>query len=181
MQKDMKIGMLAGVVLVAGAMFYVCTRSDFSTESRIRNREIKNGNLDDQAVQNQIDNMVRFGPATASAKTPEPVRKEIPPKQETRFVRELPSFDTATQQEVPKTVDPEPVVVEKPKRIIERPPVRTYKPKKFYIVRRGDSLSKISKMYYGSANEWYVIYDANRDKISNPNKIKEGMKLYIPD
>jgi len=32
---------------------------------------------------------------------------------------------------------------------------------RFYVVERGDSLSKISKMFYGDANHWKRIFDAN--------------------
>ena len=49
-----------------------------------------------------------------------------------------------------------------------------------YTVNKGDSLSKIAKEFYGSANRWHEIYDANRDQISNPDLIKPGQVLKIP-
>lgn len=49
-----------------------------------------------------------------------------------------------------------------------------------YIVRAGDTLSKISKEYYGNANLYTKIFDANKDKLSDPDKIKPGMQLVIP-
>lgn len=49
-----------------------------------------------------------------------------------------------------------------------------------YTVKSGDTLSKISKEYYGDANEYMRIYYANRDKLSDPDKIQIGQQLSIP-
>jgi nucleoid-associated protein YgaU len=49
-----------------------------------------------------------------------------------------------------------------------------------YVVVAGDSLSKIAKHYYGDANKWHRIYEANRDQIKNPDLIHPGQKLTIP-
>lgn len=49
-----------------------------------------------------------------------------------------------------------------------------------YTVKPGDSLSKISKELYGNANDYMKIFDANRDILSDPNKIKPGQTLKIP-
>lgn len=49
-----------------------------------------------------------------------------------------------------------------------------------YTVVSGDSLSKIAKHFYGNANAWKQIFDANRDKISNPDMIHPGQVLTIP-
>jgi len=49
-----------------------------------------------------------------------------------------------------------------------------------YTVAAGDTLSKISKHFYGSANHWNDIFQANRDQLSNPDLIKPGQVLKIP-
>ena len=49
-----------------------------------------------------------------------------------------------------------------------------------YTVQAGDSLSKISKEYYGNANQYMKIFEANKDQLSDPDQIKAGMKLVIP-
>jgi nucleoid-associated protein YgaU len=49
-----------------------------------------------------------------------------------------------------------------------------------YTVKPGDSLSKISKELYGNANDYMKIFDANRDVLNDPNKIKPGQTLKIP-
>jgi nucleoid-associated protein YgaU len=49
-----------------------------------------------------------------------------------------------------------------------------------YTVVAGDSLSKIAKHFYGDANKWPRIHEANRDQIKNPDLIHPGQKLRIP-
>jgi nucleoid-associated protein YgaU len=49
-----------------------------------------------------------------------------------------------------------------------------------YTVAKGDTLSKIAKQFYGSANKWRAIYEANTDQLSNPDLIKIGQVLKIP-
>lgn len=49
-----------------------------------------------------------------------------------------------------------------------------------YTVAKGDTLSKIAKHFYGNANRWKEIFEANRDQLSNPDLIKPGQVLKIP-
>jgi LysM repeat protein len=49
-----------------------------------------------------------------------------------------------------------------------------------YEVKGGDSLSKISKQFYGDANEYMRIFYANREKLNDPDKIQVGQQLVIP-
>ncbi len=50
----------------------------------------------------------------------------------------------------------------------------------YYTVKSGDTLSKISKQYYGDANKYNVIFEANRPMLSSPDKIYPGQSLRIP-
>ena len=50
-----------------------------------------------------------------------------------------------------------------------------------HTVKPGDTLSKISREYYGSQGEFMRIFYANRDKLSDPDKIQVGQQLTIPD
>jgi nucleoid-associated protein YgaU len=47
-------------------------------------------------------------------------------------------------------------------------------------VQAGDSLSKIAKRELGDANKWRSIYEANRDKINDPDLIHPGQVLTLP-
>ncbi len=49
-----------------------------------------------------------------------------------------------------------------------------------YTVQSGDTLSKISKQFYGDANSYMRIFDANKDQLKDPNMIKPGQVLKIP-
>ena len=49
-----------------------------------------------------------------------------------------------------------------------------------YTVVKGDSLSRIAKRFYGSANRWKLIYEANRDQIKDPDLIKPGQVFVSP-
>jgi nucleoid-associated protein YgaU len=49
-----------------------------------------------------------------------------------------------------------------------------------YIVRSGDTLSKISRQFYGDANEYMRIFYANREQLRDPDKIQVGQHLTIP-
>ena len=59
--------------------------------------------------------------------------------------------------------------------------VKTEGNAKTYTVAAGDSLSKIAKQQYGNASHWRKIFEANRDQISNPDLIRPGQVLKIPN
>jgi nucleoid-associated protein YgaU len=54
-------------------------------------------------------------------------------------------------------------------------------PEQTYTVAAGDSLSKIAKHFYGDANKYMKIFEANKDQLKNPDLIKPGQTLRIPD
>ncbi len=49
-----------------------------------------------------------------------------------------------------------------------------------YTVKSGDTLSAIAKQFYGHANKYNMIFEANRDILDDPDKIKPGQILKIP-
>lgn len=50
----------------------------------------------------------------------------------------------------------------------------------FHTVKSGEWLSKISKKYYGDANKYNVIFEANKPMLKHPDKIYPGQVLRIP-
>jgi nucleoid-associated protein YgaU len=50
----------------------------------------------------------------------------------------------------------------------------------FYEVKKGDSLSKIAKAYYGDAMKYPMIFEANKPMLKDPNLIYPGQMLRIP-
>lgn len=49
-----------------------------------------------------------------------------------------------------------------------------------YVVKSGDTLSKIAKEMYGDATQWKKIHTANAAQIKDPDKIQVGWTLQIP-
>lgn len=49
-----------------------------------------------------------------------------------------------------------------------------------YTVKPGDTLSKIAKEHLGNANAYMKIFEANKDQLTDPDKIKPGQVLRIP-
>ncbi|MGL6291525.1 MAG: LysM peptidoglycan-binding domain-containing protein [Silanimonas sp.] len=48
-------------------------------------------------------------------------------------------------------------------------------------VAKGDTLSAIAKRELGKASLWPKLFEANRDQLDNPDRIKPGQVLKIPD
>ena len=51
---------------------------------------------------------------------------------------------------------------------------------KTYTVKSGDTLSKIAKEHLGDGNAYMTIFNANKDQLTDPDKIKPGQVLKIP-
>jgi nucleoid-associated protein YgaU len=50
----------------------------------------------------------------------------------------------------------------------------------FYTVKSGDTLSAIAKRYYGDANRYSAIFEANKPMLTDPDKIYPGQTRRIP-
>ena len=48
-----------------------------------------------------------------------------------------------------------------------------------YLIKRGDTLHKISQWVYGTFTQWKKLWDNNRELIRDPNRIFAGFKLYF--
>jgi nucleoid-associated protein YgaU len=144
MQRDFKIGMVVGLVLVVIVALWLSTRPSLSTKARML-RSYKSGPTQESSVE------------------------------QTRFVTNLPnspSLEAKTEIEGERLSTPEVTVI----RDLEETETQ-----RFHIVRRGETLSDISQRYYGQANKWQRILDANRNVIESANKLKPGVKLIIPE
>lgn len=61
-----------------------------------------------------------------------------------------------------------------------KPTVQPPKQTKTHTVKKGDTLWAISKKYYGKGSDYPKIFNANKDKLKDPNKIYPGQVLTIP-
>ena len=118
--------------------------------------------------------------ATRPALSPKPLRpRRIPqPAPASSLVDTAPNApDTLPPHEPhdPSPLDPnlrDWTIYEQPRKITTE---------KFHIVRKNETLSDIARQYYGSAAKWQKIYNANRDRLKNPDSVRPGTKLIIPE
>lgn len=67
-------------------------------------------------------------------------------------------------------------LVEEEKRIESEVRVSTRE----YTIQKGDTLSKIAKEQLGAAHRWKYLYELNKNRIKDPNKLKVGQRIIIP-
>lgn len=122
---------------------------------------------------------VTDAPPEAVAPPPYPP-EQIPDPEETPRVTSAPptaapppvdTSATATNRPAGRTAQPLPKE--------SYPPVQANAPRT-YVVRKGDTLQRISNQHYGTTKKWRAIYEANRKTLSNPDHLQIGMKLQIP-
>lgn len=49
-----------------------------------------------------------------------------------------------------------------------------------YIVKKDDTLQKISAQFYGTTKKWTKLFEVNKDKLKSPDKVRAGQELKIP-
>lgn len=82
------------------------------------------------------------------------------------------AFPPPAPQETPAQVQPEPA-----------PPVAATTPPAVqgrYTVQKGDTLIKIARRFYNNPAKWKDIWQANRDRIANPDRIMPGLEIVLP-
>lgn len=122
--------------------------------------------------------------ATDTPTVAPPTDTPLPPPTDTPTPE--PPTDTPTPE--PPTATPEPTVVPPTETPTPTPtpsptPTETATPEptvQIYKVKWGDCLWKIAERFYGDGMRWRDIYEANRDRITNPRLIRTGWELRIP-
>ena len=144
MQKDLKIGLILGLVVVSATVLWLATRPSLSPQARM---------LD--APRNPVagvDSRKREALNTSPPRVP--IRR--------RRTGEGQQRDTAAK----------PAIYAQPERT---------KPQRSHVVSDGETLSRISYDYYGSAGKWRRIFEANRKTIKDADVVVPGTKLIIPN
>ena len=80
----------------------------------------------------------------------------------------------------PAVPDTDIVSAPKPTAVVNEEPVAAEPEEQTHTVVSGDNLSAISRKYYGTADHWRKIYEANKDIIKDPNNIRIGQVFKIP-
>lgn len=112
-------------------------------------------------------------PETDYGDDDEAVAEEIAAQDSAVAVEEVSVEELAAvpSQETPAVASPEPV---------QEVPTVVASPEPVYDTV-SISLIKLAKKHYGAGDYWVFIFDANRDIIRNPNAIRPGTKVRIPD
>ncbi len=182
MQKDLKIGLILGLILVIFIGLRLVTDPRLSTKARMEKiheaeseNDSQNPLTSNQDTQNQLQNIddnqvtgIESPIQQSRTKTNDSLINEldgpgITPGQTIKDSSIEPAGNNTEAQDT---------VANKETEVI--------KTQNFHIVQSGDTLSGISQKYYGTANKWPNILEANRNVLKDPNKLQLGMKLIIP-
>jgi len=88
----------------------------------------------------------------------------------------IPAPEVPQIQQEAKPVEEGKYIIEKEERVESAVKVS----QKEYIIQKGDSLWKIAEKEMGSGHRWKYLYELNKERIKNPNKLKVGQKIIIP-
>jgi len=88
----------------------------------------------------------------------------------------IPAPDLPQIQQEAKPVEEGKYIIEKEEHVESAVKVS----QKEYIIKKGDSLWKIAEKELGSGHRWKYLYELNKDRIKNSNKLKAGQKIIIP-
>lgn len=145
------------------------TKRMFNVEIELSSRDLDRGKI--ERVSAPGNRGYIFGKETSE-------KKSTPPK-ESRNITALQPYGTIS---MPQVVYQEPVQPEKKYR--EEKGSGTIAGEagvsEIYVVQKGDTLQKISSKMYGTTKKWKKIFEANKDVLKNPDKIRPGQKLVIP-
>jgi outer membrane protein OmpA-like peptidoglycan-associated protein len=88
----------------------------------------------------------------------------------------IPAPDLPQIQQEAKPVEEGKYIIEKEEHVESAVKVS----QKEYIIKKGDSLWKIAEKELGSGHRWKYLYELNKERIKNPDKLKAGQKIIIP-
>ncbi len=122
--------------------------------------------------------------------------KPVPESEVKKVEQEVSNVPQGSVSKVQEAAPEQPQAIQEPKRIVipridddapEPAAEVSVKPTEAgpseaqsYTVLKDDTLQKIAKKFYGSYGKWIKIYEANKEKIKNPNVVKPGIVIVIP-
>jgi nucleoid-associated protein YgaU len=189
MHKDLKIGLAVGLGLAAAAVLWVATRPSMSPQARIQQLHegdaIRRTDAEQEPAERRPSRENEQPPVSVIARSPDQSGNPTPAMNRPT---EPNSAAPAATRNAPPTETP----AEKIQAAVEGPQplggdstiheqTEKIQTERFHIVRKGETLSKISLTYYGSAGKWQKIFEANKQTLKDPNRLAPGTKLTIPD
>lgn len=127
------------------------------------------GNEHSNPLSRMFSKIFRHDDAARSAPPPKPQAQAAPPP----AAPARPAATAASPTPSPARAQTQPTAA-----AVAPTPTAT---QRTYTVVAGDSLSKIAERVYGHADQWPRIFDANRATIHDPDLIRPGQVLVIPD
>jgi len=123
-----------------------------------------------------LDRLFGRGKKEEEKKAPQRVSEEAARKRREELARKQKEAEEARKRFEKREEERKKKAAEEPAKAAAKKIIQVY------IVKSGDSLSKIAKELYGDASRWPDIYEANKELIGdNPNLIHPGQKLNIPE
>jgi len=181
----LKIGLAVGSGLVTVAALWLATRPSLTPKGRLEH--LHDTDTRKESVASPQTPVRSEGPRRASA-TRQPANLPVPSTRASNNgsgsdVQRSSNVAGSTPRQSPAPSSPSATstqadVTRQADHGEQTEPIKT---ETFYIVRKGDTLSGISYKYYGSASKWPKIFEANRETISDANKLTPGTKLIIPN
>jgi nucleoid-associated protein YgaU len=161
MQRDFKIGMLLGIVLIIIGPFWLIFRSRLIPQTGITNPSASLRACPEPVEGIEFKNV---GSPQTNPDLPYSPPKAVLSKQ----IRDNKQLSTINYQT--KRAD---LTAYNQSQFVNTP--------KIHVVSKGETLSTISAKYYGSTNKWLKIFEANRSLLKDANKLRPGIKLIIPE
>ena len=151
-----------------GYIFGTPVPEDRSKFKKTRQMHVLEFTKEDEEPEDMTEPLLPPPPPRPQASTPPPRQeRRRPPVEEKYEPVVLPNFD-----EEPAMREPE------PRQAAPRPSATGSYTE--YTIEKDDTLQKISKKFYDTYRKWPQIYEANKDKIKDPNRIKPGLTIRIP-
>lgn len=136
------------------------------------------GEVRDSATREQIEKVIAGIPQVTKVENqleiaaPEVAEPEPAPE---------PAPEPVSESEPEPTPTPAPAEAATPDAAEPQAAEAAETPMETYTVKPGDSLWKIAEARYGNGNKYHAIFDANRDILDNPDLIKPGQVLKLPE
>jgi LysM repeat protein len=205
MRKDTQIGIILGVVILVVIGVFLSTRPSVK-ESRIPNLTLSEKGVS-EVEEIDISELAKES-ITETTETAEDFVEERHIRREfgKRDSVEMPVTDTAViegkwegaeaeievtevgeiEKDITETSIPEKEIEEFSEDAIiskkkQQIPAAGVQGRIIHKVVTSDSLTKLSRKYYGDETKWKKILEANKDKIPNPDVLFAGLELLIPD
>jgi len=132
--------------------------------------------IDKLTARNRVleERLAQYERAGSAARPPQNVAVASPasPPSSSQWTNAIPNTGAA-----PEVIPIAPPAANPPASTAAAAPVD---PSHRYVIERGDTLVAISRKFYGSPAHWRAIYDANRDRIPDPNSLRVGTEIRLP-